>query len=447
MNHLLDQLYARGNEKHPERRLDAIEMLLDFLGGPQKSFSTIHVTGTNGKTSTSRIIESLLRAYGLRTGLYTSPHLLSYNERICINGIPIDEKYFDHIWQDIKPYVELVDAQLQAQDRNQLSFFEVTTALSFASFADAPVDVAIIEVGIGGEWDATNVIDPQVCVFTPIDYDHMHILGASLTEIAQTKSGIIKSHSDVVSAQQKPDAASILREISEEKNTIFLYEFDDFTLQKRIPTRNGQKLTIQTPAGTYSDLFLPLHGEHQAHNASVALCAVERFLGQSAYQLKPGLVTEGLSKVSSPGRCQQLSSKPDIFVDVAHNPSGAQVLAKVLTSDLSYGRCGYVLGILDDKDINGFLEPILPTAQAFFLAAPKTKRALSATLLADQLQIQLEQTGQTDIEVHTFRTIPEAYEASLTWAKNNTECAVVVTGSVRTVSEVLTYVHNDSLGT
>ena len=292
------ELLARVGEAEPRPRLAPTRRVVELLGDPQRSYPIIHVTGTNGKTSTSRIIESILRAYGLRTGLMTSPHLVRVNERI------------------------VVDAELEKAGEGSLTFFEALTALSFASFADAPVDVAVVEVGMGGEWDSTNVGDGQVAVFTPISLDHTARLGNTVREIARTKSGIIKPLARVVMATQTPDAREELQRAAELTESSIAAQGTDFTLDSNTVAIGGQVITVQGRAGRYADLFLPLFGDHQAQNAAVAIAAVESFLGDGAQMLVGDLLAEGLATVTSPGRMQIVGIEPTVLVDAAHNPDG-----------------------------------------------------------------------------------------------------------------------------
>jgi dihydrofolate synthase/folylpolyglutamate synthase len=244
--------------------------VVELLGDVHRAYPVIHVAGTNGKTSTARMIETILRTLGLRTGLFTSPHLISLNERIQIDGEPISDENLVANWVDIKPYVEMVDAELEAKGELRLTFFEVLTILGFAAFADAPVDVAVVEAGMGGEWDSTNVADGVVAVFTPIALDHTERLGPDITTIARTKSGIIKPAAMVVSAPQEPEAEAVLREAAELTESIINILGSGGTSVVSEVAVGGQLTSIIGLAGTYDDLFVGLLGDHQAVNADTA---------------------------------------------------------------------------------------------------------------------------------------------------------------------------------
>jgi dihydrofolate synthase/folylpolyglutamate synthase len=273
------ELLARVGEANPQPRLEPTRRVAELLGDPQRSYPVIHITGTNGKTSTARIAESILRAHGLRTGLMTSPHLVRMNERIVIDGEPIGNEAFAANWDDIQPYVRMIDAELEAAGELPITFFEALTLLAFACFADAPVDVVVLEVGMGGEWDSTNVADGQVAVFTPIDLDHTHRLGTTIAQIATTKAGIIKPAASVVSAHQPPEALAAIQRAVELTESSFVIEGEGFGLESTTIAVGGQVIDVRGIAGRYRDLFLPMFGDHQAQNTAVAIAAVESLLG------------------------------------------------------------------------------------------------------------------------------------------------------------------------
>ena len=304
------ELIARGSEASPQPRLEATRRAVELLGDPQRSFAIVHITGTNGKTSTARMIESLLRAYGLRTGLLTSPHLLRINERIVIDGEPIADRALADNWADISPYLLMVDAELTANGEPALSNFEALTALAYASFADAPVDVAVIEVGMGGEWDSTNVADGDVAVFTPIALDHTRFLGDTVAEIARTKAGIVKPAATVVTAVQDVTAMIELMNAAGHNEAEVVAEEVGFALTDARLAVGGQLIDVRGRAGEYRDIFVPLFGEHQAHNAAVAIAAVESFLGDGTQRLADDVLAEGFATVTSPGRLQLIGIEP-----------------------------------------------------------------------------------------------------------------------------------------
>ncbi|MDU7511457.1 MAG: Mur ligase family protein, partial [Corynebacterium sp.] len=310
------------NERWPETKiepsLDRIELLMDLLGHPERSFDVIHIAGTNGKSSTARMVDSLLRAFHRRVGLVTSPHLQRVTERIGIDGQPIHPRDYVRIWHEIKPFVEMVDAQSDVP----MSKFEVLVGLSYAAFADAPVDVAVVEVGLGGRWDATNVVTADVSVITPVGMDHTDYLGDTITEIAGEKAGIIKPREDaddpltpneniVVIAEQDPEAMRVILQQAVDVEAGVARSGSEFAaLESRIAV-GGQQVNIQGLGGLYEDIFLPLHGEHQAKNAAVALAAVEAFFGASAgHPLDVATVRNGFAQAISPGRLERVRTSP-----------------------------------------------------------------------------------------------------------------------------------------
>lgn len=341
--------------------LDRIGQLLDLLGSPQRAYPSIHLTGTNGKTSTARMIDSLLRAFGLHTGRYTSPHLESVRERISLDGEPISEERFAAVYREVAPLVELVDKQAA----EPLTYFDVTTALAFATFADAPVDVAVVEVGLGGAEDATNVLSAGVCVITPIGLDHTEWLGDTLTDIALAKAGIVHAGATVVTALQPEEAAGPILDRCAEVGATIAREGGEFGVVHRAVAVGGQVLTLQGLGGRYDDVFLPLHGAHQAQNAALALAAVEAFLGAGAGRmLDVEPVRQGFAGVSSPGRLERVRSAPTILLDGAHNPHGMAATVTALQEEFAFRRLVVVLAVLSDKDAETLLDLLQPVADA-----------------------------------------------------------------------------------
>jgi dihydrofolate synthase/folylpolyglutamate synthase len=426
-----ETLLTRLGEGSPRPRLAPTRRAVELLGDPQRAYPIIHVTGTNGKTSTSRVIESILRAYGLRVGLFTSPHLLRFNERFMIDGEPISDEALARNWDDVAPYVQLADAELAEQGEQRLTFFEVITVLAFACFADAPVDVAVIEVGMGGEWDSTNVGDGQVAVFTPISLDHTDRLGSTITEIARTKSGIIKPSASVVSAAQVEDAVRELVRAAELREAAIAFQPDDFDVQDDAVAVGGQLVTIRGRAGTYGDLFLPLYGAHQAQNAALAVAAVETFLGDGAEPLRVPLLEEAFATVTSPGRLQLIGTDPTILVDAAHNPAGALTLAKALPEFFDFDEIAFVLGILRDKDAHGIVDALAPLAARIFVTQSHSERSTSSAELADNVE------AWTHEHAEAHHDLVDAIEAARDWAASDPRRAVVVTGSIALIGEAL----------
>ncbi|EPR76961.1 Dihydrofolate synthase [Leifsonia rubra CMS 76R] len=425
-----EELLARIGEQAPQPRLEATRRAVELIGDPQRTYPVIHLTGTNGKTSTSRIVESILRAYGLRTGLMTSPHLMRVNERIMIDGRAISNRALAENWADIRPYLLMVDAELLAKGEEPLTYFEALTVLAFASFADAPIDVAVLEVGMGGEWDSTNVADGQVAVFSPIALDHTQRLGSTIAEIARTKAGIIKPAAAIVSAVQTSDAQIALERAADLTESKLGFEGDAFELLSSAVAVGGQLISVRGLAATYSDLFLPLFGEFQGHNAALAIAAVESFLGAGSQALVMDVLAEGLATVSSPGRLQVIGAEPTVIVDAAHNPHGAAALAAALKEYFTFDEIAFVVGVLDDKDAAGIIGALAPVANRFYVTSSQSERAVAPEDLVEIVRELHEET--TD-----FDSFAEAMELARGWAAENERRAVVVTGSISLVAEAL----------
>lgn len=426
------ELAGRWGETKLEPSVTRIAALMDVLGEPQRAYPSIHITGTNGKTSTARMIEALLGAFDLRTGRYTSPHVQSITERISLDGAPMDPERFVETYRDIQPYVELVDSR----ESYRLSFFEVLTGMAYAAFADAPVDVAVVEVGMGGSWDATNVIDAQVAVITPISLDHTDRLGATPAEIAGEKAGIIKQGATVVLAQQPVDAAQVMLKKAVEVDATVAREGMEFGVVSREVAVGGQLLTLRGLGGEYEEVFLPLYGAHQAHNAVVALCAVEAFFGVGAERpgpLDPDTVRAAFASVISPGRLEVVRSSPTVVLDAAHNPAGARATADGITESFGFSRLIGVVGVSADKDVKGLLEAFEPIFAEIVVTQNSTPRAMDADALA---AVAVEVFGDERVQVEP--RLDDALEAAITLAEEEAEYAgagVLVTGSVITVGE------------
>ncbi len=401
-------LAGRWGESTIEPTLARVAAVADLLGDPQRAFPVIHLAGTNGKTSTARMVESLLRSLGLRTGLFTSPHLHSVRERIRLDGEPVDMERFVRIYDDIAPYLGMVDRRSTDEGGPRLSFFEVLTLLGYAAFADAPVDVAVVETGLGGTWDATNVADGAVAVITPIAIDHTGYLGTTIAAIAGEKAGIIKPGSSVVLAQQTLEAAEVLLRRAVETESVVAREGVEFGVVRRAPAVGGQVLTLQAPAGVYDDMFLPLFGAHQATNAAVALAAVEAFLGGGTTQLNADLVRSGFAATTSPGRLEVVRRGPTVVVDAAHNPHGAQALAAAIVDSFEFTSLVGVVGVLDDKDARGVLEALEPVLAEVVVTRNSSPRATDADVLA---AVAVEVFGADRVEV--VPRLPDALDRAI----------------------------------
>jgi dihydrofolate synthase/folylpolyglutamate synthase len=410
--------------------LARITELIDLLGSPQRAYPAIHLTGTNGKTSTARMIDALLRAHGLRTGRYTSPHLEAITERISIDGRPVSPERFAEIYADIAAYVDLVDSR----HSERVTFFELTTAMAFAAFADAPVDVAVVEVGLGGTWDATNVLEATVAVVTTIGLDHTALLGESVRSIATEKAGIIHPGARVVLARQPPEAAEVLAARVVAVDGSVVREGDGFGVVSRELAVGGQLLTLAGTAATYPEVLLPLHGGHQAHNAACALAAVELFLGAVPDRpLDPEAVRAGFAAADSPGRLEVVRRGPTVLLDGAHNPAGVEALVEALEEEFAFAHLVVVLGVLADKDVRGMLERLEPAVAELICTTSSSPRAMPAEDLE-----ALARDVLGDDRVYLEPRLDDALDAAVRLvdaAGPGSGAGILVAGSLVTVGE------------
>ena len=429
-----DAVYAallqRQGEQWVQPRVERTRRVLELLADPQRTYRVIHVTGTNGKTSTSRMIESLLRSMGLRTGLFTSPHLERFTERILIDGEPVGDAAIADAWDEIQPFVDMVDAELAAAGDAPLTFFELLTVLAFVACADAPIDVLVLEVGVGGEWDSTNTADGDVAVFAPIDIDHTDRLGSTIAEIATVKAGIIKPGAAVVSAEQPDEALRVIRARAEKEGATVAVAGDGFALEAQTLAVGGQQLTIRGVAGTYSEVYLPLYGAHQGANAALAVAAVESLIGGGTQPLAAEVIADGLGNATSPGRLQLIGTAPTVFVDAAHNPHGARALVAALDESFDIDEWGAVVGILDGKDAAGIVSALTPGVARVFATAPDSDRATDPDVIADVAE-------SADLPVTVHPTLEDAADAARSWAAKSDRRAVVIAGSVVLAGEAL----------
>ncbi|MGI8888817.1 MAG: bifunctional folylpolyglutamate synthase/dihydrofolate synthase [Nocardioidaceae bacterium] len=375
------QLLARWPETKLDPSLNRVAALCDLLGQPQRAFPIVHLTGTNGKTSTSRMIDTLLRGLGLRTGRFTSPHVEAMTERISVDGCPLTSERFVEVYDEVAPYAAIVDRS----GGHPLSFFELITAMGFAAFADAPVDAAVIEVGMGGTWDATNVADASVAVVTPIGVDHANYLGDTSADIAVEKAGIIKPGSVAVLASQPPEAAEVLLRHIVDVGAAAAREGFEFGVVDRLPGLGGQLLTMRGLEATYDDVFLPLYGAHQAQNAVCALVAVEAFAGASGEgsAIDVEVVRDAFAQVSSPGRLEIVRRSPTVLIDAAHNPDGARATAEAIQEAFAFSPLVGVCAVMADKDVEGVLDAFEPVLSMIVCTQNSTPRSLRADVLAD----------------------------------------------------------------
>ncbi|WP_117214959.1 bifunctional folylpolyglutamate synthase/dihydrofolate synthase [Allorhizocola rhizosphaerae] len=422
------ELEARGFTRYVFD-LGRIRELLDVLGSPQLAYPSIHITGTNGKTSTARMIDALLRAHGLHTGRYTSPHLESVLERISLDGVPVEEERFLNVYREVSPVAELLDARHD----ESLTYFDMTTALAFAAFADAPVDVGIIEVGLGGAEDSTNVIGAGVAVITPIGMDHTEWLGDTLEDIALAKSGIVHEGATLICAAQPDEAMSPILDRCAEVGATIAREGMEFGVLRRSIAVGGQVLTLQGLGGIYDEVFLPLHGAHQAQNAAVALAAVEAFLGVGGNkQLDPEVVREGFAQATSPGRLERVRTAPTILVDAAHNPHGMAATVTALGEEFSFENLVAVVAVLGDKDVRGMLEQLEPVVSHVVATRNTSPRSLSAEELGEIAQ---EVLGEERVTVEP--SLLDAIATAVGEAESGSAvgAGVLITGSVVTVAD------------
>ena len=420
-------LLKRWPETRIQPTLERIAALVDVLGSPQLTYPTIHIGGTNGKTTTARMIDSLLFEMGLRTGRFTSPHLESYLERISINGQPIDPKAMIFSYNDIAAYLDFMDSKFDTP----ISFFEAMTALAFAAFAEHPIDVGVIEVGMGGEWDATNVVDADVSVIMPVDLDHTEYLGSTIGEIAKTKAGIIKEGGFVVLAQQQAEAAVELLKKAAEVGADIAREGVEYVIESRALAVGGQLLTIKTPKDTYEEIFLPLHGKHQASNAAAALVAVEAFFGEQ--ELDYDAVLAGFANVQSPGRCEVLHRDPTIIIDAAHNPHGARAITETIQSEFTFDEVIGIFAAMGDKDVEGALVELEKVMDLIIVTKNSSQRSMPtahveaiATKIFGAERVFASETLELAIEKAIKDSIRPLSEETI---------GILITGSVVTVGE------------
>ena len=434
---VLSKLMLRIPENKIRPRLEPTRRAVELLGDPQRSYRVIHVTGTNGKTSTTRFIERILREHGLRTGRFTSPHLVRLNERMALDGEPVSDEQLISVYSDIEPILEFVDQELAEKGENPLTFFEALAVLGFAVFADAPVDVLVLEVGMGGAWDSTNVADGDVAVFTPVGLDHMDRLGNTIEEIAETKSGIIKSGALVVSSAQEPSVLAVLEKVSGQIAEGFKLEGRDFQVGQFDATPTGQSIAISGLAGKYGPYAAPVFGSHQAQNLAVAVAAVEAFLGGGDIEIADDILRSAISDVSSPGRLQLIKTEPALLLDGAHNPAGAQILANALRAEFSAKPLVGLIAVLADKDVAGLLSNLAGVFHSVVItqsSSPRSMPAAELELVAAQ-SLDQEVSSISDFQLALERAKEKAIEI---------DGVVVVTGSITLVGDIIKLIQEES---
>ena len=436
MHEVEQEIISRRPEHSVDLALDRMAELVSLLGDPQRACPVIHITGTNGKTSTARMTDALLRGRGLRTGRFTSPHLVSIRERICIDGAPISPERFVEAYDEVLPYVRLVDERHPAA----MSFFEVLTGMAFATFADTPVDVVVLEVGVGGRLDCTNVADGVVAVITPISLDHTRLLGSTVEEIAAEKAGIIKPGAVAILAQQPLGAAEVLLRHAVEVGATVAREGVEFGVLSREQAVGGQQLALRGLRATYEDIYLPLFGEYQASNAACALAAVEAFAGVSdegeAAGLDADLVREAFATVTSPGRLEVVRRSPTIIIDAAHNPAGMAATSAAVQESFTFTHLTGVFAASGDKDVLGMLAELEPLLDEIVVTRNSSDRSMEPGEVAE---LAAEVFGED--RVTSADRLDDAIEAAVALADEATaedvpgSSGVLVTGSVITAGD------------
>jgi dihydrofolate synthase/folylpolyglutamate synthase len=412
----LARLGARQPESMPEPSLDRIRATAELLDDPQLTYPTIHVTGTNGKTTAARVAASVACAHGLTTGLFTSPHLLSVTERLSVCGQDITQTEFAEEWEHLEPYLRVVDEQGPIA----VTYFEAVTALAYLWFADKPVGLGVFEVGMGGSWDATNLVDGQVAVVTPIGMDHVAELGPTLTDIAGEKAGILKDGGTAILREQDPVAADVLARRAAAIGSSPRWEGKDWEVEERLLAVGGQSFVLRGLSETYDDLYLPLFGAYAVHNAAAGVVAVEALIGQA---LEPDALREGLAAVRSPGRLEVVAREPLVILDGAHNPAGAQALAEAVRESFRWERLHLVVAVSANKDLAGIAEALAPIADDVIVTRNDSVRS------ADPSEVAAAFGG----DVERASSVADAIEIVRRAAGPND--VVLVTGSLYTVAD------------
>jgi len=411
------ELQGRQPEHLPEPDLERIRALATLLADPQLTYPTIHVTGTNGKTTTARLAAAIACAHGLTTGLFTSPHLASVTERFEICGDPMAEEAFGEEFEHLLAYLRTVDERV-----GRVTYFEALTALAYLSFADAPVGLGVFEVGMGGTWDATNLVSGDVALLCPIGLDHPE-LGSTIAQVTGEKAGIIKQGKVAVVREQEDEALEVIRQRCDEQIATLLLEGRDWELADLTPAVGGQAIAIRGLQATYDDILLPIYGEHAAHNAAAAVVAVEALLERP---LDRDAVRLALGAATSPGRLEVAARRPLVILDGAHNPAAARALAEALPDTFTWDRLHLVMGVFADKDLDGIVGPLAPLADAGYSAAVESVRARPPHEVADAMIAH-------DIPAETFTTVRDALDAAASAASDGD--LILVTGSLYTVAD------------
>jgi dihydrofolate synthase/folylpolyglutamate synthase len=414
---LLD-LDARQPEHMPGPSLDRIRSVAESLDHPELTYPTIHVTGTNGKTTTALMASALACAHGLTTGTFVSPHVEAVTERISVCGEPISDGEFGDEYERLLPHLQRVDAL-----DGDVTYFEALTALAYLWFADRPVGLAVFEVGMGGTWDATNLIRGDVAVLCPVGLDHRE-LGSTVAEVAAEKAGIVKEGSTAVVRGQRPAAMEVIERRARDVGATLLLEGRDFELTSRALAVGGQSVSIRGPGATYPEVFLPLFGEQLARNAVASVTALEALLGRA---LDDGALRAALGAVNSPGRLEVVGRRPLVVLDGAHNPDAAEAVAGALAESFKWDRLHLVIGMFADKDVEAVARLLAPLADRGYACATSSPRAAPP----ERVELALKEAGLPDVD--TFDTVAAAVDAAWTDAAEGD--LILVTGSFYTVAD------------
>ena len=404
--------------------LDRIRIILEELSNPHRELKVIHIGGTNGKGSTAAFAASILKESGFKTGLYTSPYLESFTNRMAVDGRDVPSETLTSLVEQVKPIVDRISEQDHLGPPTE---FEVVTALALLHFARSDVDYLVLEVGLGGRLDATNVVEtPLVTVITNVSLEHTEILGDTVAKIAAEKAGIIKSGVPVLTAAAHPEAITVIMERAAEMGSPLYRVGDDFSGRRGETSLKGQFFEYRGPKGTLKDLFIPLLGEHQVVNAVTALAALEL----AGLNLSEDLLRKGLHSTSWPGRLEILREDPLVVIDAAHNPDSMRTLSRALEDHFPRGNRVVVLGILGDKSVEEMLKTILPAADRFVVT-----RALHPTRAAAPEEVVARARGLTDKPVEAVENLGEALIRGRELAAAAAGGALIITGSFYTVSE------------
>ena len=412
------ELDRRQPEHMPEPSLDRIRLVSELMDDPQLTYQTIHVTGTNGKSTIARAAADIACAHGVKSGLFTSPHLHTVRERFSVCGVEISEEEFAEAWAHLAPYLEVADGR----EHGDSTYFEAITALAFLWFADKPVDLAVMEVGMGGSWDATNLVAGDVAVIGEVGLDHPE-LGSTVQEVATEKAGIVKSGKTVVVREQPDEALKVIEARASDVGATVLLEGREWEVTARLPAVGGQQFRVRGVHATYDEVFLPMFGEHVVRNVAAAIVAVESVLG---YRLDPDAIRSAIGALRIPGRLEVLARSPLIVLDGAHNPAGAAALARALVEAFTWTRLHVVLAVSSNKDVDGVVAALAPMADVWYPAQNESVRSFPAEHVAERI-------AAAGGRVADLGTVEESLAAARDAAAE--EDLILVTGSLYTVAD------------